>query len=209
MARGHGGTTPDNFLQTLTIPCERIRIQGCCTGQLQPADRPQANKAFKRLIREEMRKQQIEAVLDKEHKLHSTLTKKARVDISRVLWTVRKRFNSDSSIREQVKDAFRETLWGPNKHSGLKKFLEEAKLKGWEAKCEHTVKCEQGCGFLWKNEASRKSDLSKRRHQPHCWPIRKALLAPLRTGQDPDKEPLGLLFKAKYKSKTIREEHQQ
>ena len=58
MARGHGGTTPDNFLQTLTIPCERIRIQGCCTGQLQPADRPQANKAFKRLIREEMRKQQ-------------------------------------------------------------------------------------------------------------------------------------------------------
>ena len=68
-ARGHGGRQPDNLLQTFNVPCKRVRIQGLCTGKLQPADRPQCNKVLKSLVREEMRKQQVETLLAKQQKL--------------------------------------------------------------------------------------------------------------------------------------------
>jgi len=49
VARGHSGTVPDEFLKT--IGCKRLRIQGLCTGFIQPADRPSTNQKLKSLAR--------------------------------------------------------------------------------------------------------------------------------------------------------------
>ena len=56
-----------------------------------------------------MKNQQIELSLKEGSKLHKSLTKSARVDISRVLWIVRERFNSSKINRKGVRDAFKET----------------------------------------------------------------------------------------------------
>ena len=49
VARGHAGTIPDHFLES--IGCKRVRIQGLCTGFIQPADRPQTNQKLKRIAK--------------------------------------------------------------------------------------------------------------------------------------------------------------
>lgn len=122
-ATGHGGTFPDSFLRTLHIPCVRVQIQGGCTGHIQAADRPQANKELKRLVRKLMRRYRVRAALEGECKLHKGLTKKAREDISKVLAAVRLEFNESPNRRKGVQNAFKETLTSPDKHSRLTSLL--------------------------------------------------------------------------------------
>ncbi len=72
----------------------------------------------------------------------------------------------------------------------------------WGSNPEFPVLCENGCGFRWKTIAKRKVTLQKKRHS-YCWFDREALMPPLKTGQNPDEEPVGLLFTAKYRGKNI------
>ena len=101
--RGHGGIFPERFLESLSHPCKRVRVLGTCTGHIQPADRPQANKELKRLVRKAIRRFRVRAALRKECKLHKGLTRKAREDISVVLNDVRNEFNSSEDRRNGVK----------------------------------------------------------------------------------------------------------
>lgn len=217
MAGGHNDTQAENLLASLDVPCKRIRIQGLCTDKLQPADRPQANKNLKKLVRKHMRKQQIEKTLEQHAKLHKSLTVAARNDISLVLKAVRKEFNESKKYTTGVVNAFKETLWtNPvrEKHSGLRKLLNKAKEKKWEPKYEpygtnpkFLVQCAEGCGFRWQTQTKRKNTLRRGTHT--CWFLRPALIPAFKTGQLPDQDhitkegPVGLMFQADYKGKQL------
>ena len=183
-ARGHGGLFPERFFESLSSPCQRVRVLGTCTSYNQPGDRPQCNKELKRLVRKVMRRRRVRRFLKGQCKLHKSLTLEARIEISKVLSEVRQEFNSNPKNVQGVIRAFQETLLGKKKHSGLATLLEKASVAEYQpygSVAEYGHACR--CGFRLKTENGKHS----------CWYNRKNLWAPLVTGQEPS-DPTCLVF---------------
>ena len=183
-AQGHSGRFPECFFESLPQPVKRIRILGTCTAYNQPADRPQANKELKNLVRKHMRKLQLRRALQREVKLLKGLTLEARKAISDVLHAVRKEFNASARLTEGVRNAFQETLLSDKKHSGLAKLLKKADGPEYKPYGSFGTKYVCPCSF--------KSDKSSKHN---CWHNRAKLWAPFETGQRPS-DPTCLMFRA-------------
>ena len=189
-ARGHNGVFPDCFMKTLGKNIRRVRILGGCTGYNQPADRPQANKVLKKVIRRAMQKHRLRKTLKREAQLLKGLTAVARIEISEVLKEVKNAMNTSIHNTQGVKNAFNETLLTGKKHSRLAKLLKSAKKAEYKPYGSDRTKenvCE--CEFCFND---------KDKHA--CWYERTNLWAPLRTGQDPS-DPTFMLFMAKARDK--------
>jgi len=178
MHSGHGGASPDKFLETMG--CKRLRIPSNATWLVQPADRPATNFRLKSMIRRILEERQFDKKYSDFIKTAPNyLNDDAKNFISTILAAVKKKMNGEKKFREGITQAFNETLFQPdNFHKDLKEYLEAVKdvepaeIPGPK---NGRYECPRGCGESW----SRKTKRAVVAHERDCWYRRRMLLSPL------------------------------
>ena len=202
MAKGHGGTMPDNFLKTMGV--RRIRIQGGCTSVLQPADRPLTNQKLKELLRVLLRQKQIQDLRNGTYQTWKSLTLAAEEAFGKILAEVSRKMNEEHA--QGIRQAFGETVCrvpGVQEHSELTALRAYAKENNLVPVYDpfpdprRKIKCPHGCGHTWATFEKRTKD--EKHFETSCWYTRERLLPPLLPETEPGESPDGLVVEWKYR----------
>ncbi len=200
VAGGHGGLNPDHMVKQFTPSANRTRVQGLCTPFLNAADQVWTNKQLKTDIRDRLRIDHIETLLNGDPlSYHKGLTKACRKYIGELLTEIKTLWNTSDARKEGIRKAFRQTictLQSGECISRLAKLLAEAEEKGWTpiynpygSDPSHPIECPHGCEMRFKDEKA-----FARHTEADCWPRRPHFQPPKLPNQDPNEAPKGILF---------------